>query len=182
MRRRLFLMTALIASAALLPGCATSTATSSKPVVRIDLAQIATLPPGTPRLAKVELVDQRPHMEGDYRFVPSDVELIRSIVETKADEALLRQRRTEAPDPIVVALQVFRVDTTPGPGMEREVTARIRAFVRTAGQNLALDGEASEQIYTPTTPAIVQRVTTRALQQVAVNTEQAMKSVFAAKR
>lgn len=184
----------LMAAATLLlvAGCATETAPASMPAsrigavsditVRVDPTKLAPQTQGLPPVAKVEVSDirQKVHSErttiggvsmGRIVIEPDELEIVRALVQAKADEALARFRPRSVPT-IHVGVREFGV-LTPATALFWDVTAKVDLVLRVGGKDRVVSGAKTERTYWWPTEKLVQGVTDEALRQVAEEAEQA---------
>ncbi|MFZ5555287.1 MAG: hypothetical protein ACOZDY_00970 [Pseudomonadota bacterium] len=198
MKPRILLATTATASLLLLAGCATETGPGSKAAptggavsditVRVDPARFAPEAAALPRVAKVEVSDirQKVHSErttiGGLSMVriviePGEVEIVRALVQAKADAALARLGRASAPT-VYVGIREFGVQT-PATALYWDVTAKVELVLRVGGQDRTAAATVTERTYWWPTQELVQRVTDEALWQVAAQTEKALAELLA---
>ncbi|WP_332748752.1 hypothetical protein [Hydrogenophaga sp.] len=185
----------LMAAATLLlaAGCATETAPASMPAsksgaisditVRVEPTRLAPQAQGLPRVAKVEVSDirQRVHSErttiggvsmGRIVIEPDELEIVRALVQAKADAALARLRPRSVPT-IYVGVREFGV-LTPATVLYWDVTAKVDLVLRVGGQDRVAAGAKTERTYWWPSEELVQGVTDEALRQVAAQAEKAL--------
>lgn len=188
------------AAVLLLAGCATQTAPGAKAppaggaigdiTVRVDPAGLAPEAQGLPRVARVEVSDirQRVHSEratiggvsmGRILFEPDELEVVRALVQAKADAALARLGRASAPT-VYVGVREFGV-LTPVTALYWDVTAKVELVLRVGGQDRTAAGAKTERTYRWPTQELVQGVTDEALRQAAAQTETALAELLAAR-
>jgi hypothetical protein len=191
----------LVAGAAALllaAGCATQTGTGADSAsdligdvtVRIDPGRLAPGAQDLSRVAKVEISDirQTVHSErttiggislGRIVIQPGEAEVVRALVQAKADAVLARLGR-RAVQTIYCGIRAFQVET-PATPVYWDVTTRIELVLRVGEQDRAASGTKTERTYLWPTQALVQSVTNEALRRVAAETEQALTELLAAR-
>lgn len=169
---------------ALLAGCA-----SEELVVNIDTAPLATSNTQNSRAVTVEVTDIRKatHQErttlggmplGRVALKPPEQELIRRIVQARAEEAFARHG-TAAPRVVLCGIREFRI-TTPATLLYWDVAVRIELVLRVRGHDRVVSGTATERthVWWPT-EEMIQRVTQSALAQVSQETGRALDELVA---
>lgn len=184
--------TLLVAAMLLVTGCATETAPAPEPAsksgalgditVRVEPTTFAPQAPGLPRVAKVEVSDIRQSVHSERTTIggismgriviePEELEIVRALVQAKADEALLGRKPRSVPT-IYVGVREFGV-LTPATALYWDVTAKVGLVLRVGGQDRMVSVAKTERTYWWPSETLVQGVTNEALRQLAVETEKA---------
>jgi uncharacterized lipoprotein YajG len=194
MRVHLNRLVVIAAAIGLLAGCATpgeKVAVSSEVIdISIDTAQLVNRAVEAPRRAKVELTDIRREatMErttiggvsmGRIYLKPPVPDLVRAVVQSKADEVIARQGIAE-PQTVLCGIRVFDI-TTPATVVFWDINTRIEIVLRVRGQDGAATGSATDRTFVWPTEELISRVTTEALKRLAAETDRALTALFAAR-
>ena len=182
----------LVATMLLVTGCATEMAPTSMPTsksgafgditVRVEPTKFVPQALGLPRVAKVEVSDIRQSVHSERTTIggvsmgriviePEELEIVRALVQAKADEALLRLRSRSVPT-IFVGVREFGV-LTPATALYWDVTAKVVLVLRVGGQDRVVSVAKTERTYWWPSETLVQGVTNEALRQLAVEVEKA---------
>lgn len=175
---------ALVALVTLLGGCA-----ASNVVVPIDTAQIVSSQKDVSRSVQVQVTDIRKEANlerttiggvsmGQITLKPPVPELVQAVVEAQADKVLAR-RGVTAPQTVLCGIRAFEV-VTPATPLYWDINAKIELVLRVRGQDRNVSGMATERTFVWPSAALIEQVTSKALQQVSVETEQALEDLFAA--
>lgn len=177
----------------LVTGCATETAPASKPAsksgalgditVRVEPTTFAPQAPGLPRVAKVEVSDIRQSVHSERTTIggismgriviePEELEIVRALVQAKADEAL-RRLKPRSVQTIYVGVREFGV-LTPATALYWDVTAKVVLVLRVGRQDRVVSVARTERTYWWPSETLVQGVTNEALRQLAVEAEKAL--------
>lgn len=161
--------------------------------VTVDIDPAAVIPGvhAAAARANVEITDLRgqPTQErttignismGQIVIRPPEAELVRYIVETKANEILAGQPADGPRARIVVGIRAFQV-TTPATALYWDVMTRVDLVLRVDGRDRSASGVASERTYTWPGKELIERVTTQALQQAARETDTALRELLRAR-
>lgn len=169
----------------LLAGCAATP--PGEVVIPIDTALVIGRAAEAPKRAKVEVTDIRKEasMErtalgasmGRIDLRPAAPELVRTVVQAKADELIARQGIAD-PQPVLCGIRVFDV-TTPSTPIYWDINAKIDVILRVRGRDHTATGSATERTFVWPTEALIARVTTEALQRLAADTESALTALLA---
>jgi hypothetical protein len=183
----------MAASLLLVASCATETDPTSMPAsksgavsditVRVEPMTFAAHALAMPPLAKVEVSDirQRVHSErttiggvsmGRIVFKPDELEIVRALVQAKADEALLRRKPRSVPT-IHVGVREFGV-LTPATALYWDVTAKVDLVLRVGTQDRMVSVAKTERTYWWPSGKLVQGVTNEALRLLAAEAEKAI--------
>ncbi len=175
-----------------LAGCARLVTTSVFDVV-VPINTIAIVDPasGAARATKLEIIDIRKQagMErttigdvpmGKITLNPSERDLVRTIVGSRLDAALAKPG-VSAPEIVYCGIRAFDV-TTPPTLLYWDVVTSIELVLRVRGQDRVASGKAVERTYVYPSREIIQRVTTEALKQVAVELDGAFADLLAGSR
>lgn len=184
----------IAASVGLLAGCASPgekvAVSNEKIAVSIDTAQVVNRAAEAPRRAKVELIDIRREatMErttiggvsmGRIDLKPPVLDLVRAVVQSKADEVIAREGIAEPPT-VLCGIRVFDI-TTPATLVFWDINTKIEIILRLRGQDGAATGSATDRTFVWPTEALISRVTTEALKRLATDTDRALTALFAAR-
>lgn len=172
--------------AALLGGCA-----SPNLAVPIDAAQIVPQAQPSARRAVVQVSDIRREANlerttiggismGQITLAPPAEELVRTIVEAKADQ-VLASRGATGPQTVLCGIRTFEI-TTPATPLYWDVKTNVELVLRVHGRDRTVSGTATERTFVWPSEALIQRVTTEALRKVGDEVEQALTELFAAPR
>ena len=161
--------------------------------VPISAAKAVSRNSETPRLAQVRVTDVRTLASralevttigglsmGQIRLETSVPDLVQEVIETKADEVLVRRGVTEA-QTVSCGILAFEV-ATPATPLYWDIRARIELGLRVGGQERTVTGAAAERTFLWPTKEIIGRVTTTALQQVGIEAGRALEELFAPPR
>lgn len=168
---------------ALLAGCA-----SPEIVVNIDAIPAATQHASNEQAVKVEITDIRKASNqerttiggvsmGKVILKPPEDELIRLLVQAKADEAFARHPAA-APRLVLCGIREFQV-STPATLLYWDVNTKIELVLRVHDRDRVVSGSATERTYVWPSQEIIQRVTQAALNQVSQETGQALAELLA---
>jgi hypothetical protein len=178
-------------------GCATETGkgadSAAQPwdvTVRVEPANLAPATRGLSRAAKVEVSDirWRVHSErtatGDVymgRIViePDELEIVRALVQAKADAVLARLGRTAAPT-IYCGVRAFHVET-PATMLYWDVTTHVELVLRVGEQDRTASATKTKRTYLWPSQELVQGVTNEALLQLAAEAETVLTDLLAAR-
>lgn len=167
----------------LLAGCA-----SQELVVKIDTAPLATRDIQNGPAVTVEVTDIRKATNQERTTIggmsmgrvilkPPEQELIRQIVQAKAEDAFARHD-TAAPRVVLCGIRAFQI-TTPATMLYWDVTARIELVLRVHDHDRVVSGSATERTYVWPSEEMIQRVTKSALDQVGQETGRALDALVA---
>lgn len=184
---RLVQRVAIAAAIALLAGCATP---GEKVVVSVDTAQIVGRAADAPRRAQVQVTDIRKEATlerttiggvslGRIDLKPPALELVRAVVQAKADEVIARQGIAD-PQTVLAGIRVFDV-TTPATAVYWDVNTRIEIVLRVRGQDRTVTASATDRTFVWPSEELISRVTTEALKNLGVETERALTALMAAR-
>lgn len=183
----------MAASLLMVAGCATETDPTSMPgsrsgafsdiTVRVEPTTFAPQALALPPVARVEVSDirQSVHSErttiggvsmGRIVFKPDELEIVRALVQAKADEALPRLKPRSVPT-IHVGVREFGV-LTPATALYWDVTAKVELVLRVGGQDRVVSVAKTERTYWWPSEKLVQGVTNEALRQLAAEAEKAI--------
>jgi hypothetical protein len=178
---------ALLAAAgavALLAGCASAL---QDVIIPIDTALVVGRAAEAPERAKVEVTDIRKEavMErtaltaslGKIELRPPAPELVRMVVQAKADEVIARQRIAE-PQTVLCGIRVFDI-ATPSTPVYWDIDARIEIVLRVRGRDRTITASATDRTFVWPSEALITGVTTEALRRLAADTERALTALFA---
>ncbi len=171
-----------------LAGCASIV---SDVVVPIDTIAIVGPASGAARATKLEVIDIRKQagMErttvggmsmGKITLKPAEQDLVRAIVGLSLGAALAKPG-VSAPEIVYCGIRAFDV-TTPPTLLYWDVVTSIELVLRVRGQDRVVSGKAVERTYVYPSQEIIQRVTTEALKQVAVELNRAFADLLAGPR
>jgi hypothetical protein len=173
---------------ALLTGCGMSI---SDIRVSIDPSTVVPMANQRPRRAQVSVTDIRREVTmerstlggmsmGRITLVPPAQDIIKAMIETKADDVLASGGIAE-PQTVLCGIRRFDI-ATPATLFRWDVNAKIELVLRVRGQDRTVSGQATEHVAWWPSEEIIARVTAEALRQVAVETEGALTELFAAVR
>ncbi len=176
-----------IVVAALLAGCATDDDLQHV-TVEIREAELGWSEAVDPSRVRVDVVDirERPTQErttigdvslGSIVFRPREAELVRRMVQAKAELVLAQHPVRDAPVQIWVGMREFQV-VTPATMLYWDVTARVALVLRVQHQDRSAGGVATERTFVWPGRAMIERVTAKALQQTAKETETALRELL----
>ena len=182
---------ALVCIAGIVSGCITPTNGTTSPTwditVPIDAALTAPRDAALPRRAVVRVTDihREPRSErtslgvslGRITLSPPLPDLVAAVVESKADEVLARRNVTDA-ETVLCGIREFHV-TTPSTPFYWDVQTKVQLVLRVHGEDRTVSGAATERTFLWPSQALIARVTTEALRQVAVETGRALDDLFA---
>ena len=185
MPRRIHVSAALLLLVTQLGGCATS----NNVLVPINTMQFVAAGPALPRSAQVQVTDIRREANlerttiggismGQITLKPAVPELVQAVVEAQADKVLAR-RGVTAPQTVLCGIRAFEV-VTPATPLYWDINAKIELVLRVRGQDRSVSGAATERTFVWPSAALIEQVTSKALQQVSVETERALEDLFAA--
>ncbi len=117
---------------------------------------------------------------GKITLDPPVPELVRVVIEARADEALMRSGLIE-PRSVMCGIRVFDV-STPATMLYWDVTTKIGLVLRVGGQDREINGSAAERTFVWPSDDIIKRVTQEALRQVSAEADQALAELFAGSR
>jgi hypothetical protein len=165
-------------------GCATP---GEKVAVSIDTAQIVGRAAEAPRRVKVEVTDIRKSAEmertalgvslGEIDLRPPAPELVRAIVQTKADEVVARQGIADPPI-VLVGIRVFDI-ATPSTPVYWDINAKIEIVLRVRGQDRTVTAAATDRTFVWPSEELISKVATEALKSLATETERALTASMA---
>jgi hypothetical protein len=177
---------------ALLAGCATPAGEPqpfSVVVISIDTAQVVGRAADASQRARVEVTDIRKTaaMErtalgaslGRVELKPPAPELVRAVVQAKADEVVARLGLADPPL-VLCGIRVFDI-TTPSTPIYWDLDAKIELVLRVRGQDRTASAVATDRTYDWPTEALISNVTTEALKKLAAETERALIALLAAR-
>lgn len=183
---------ALALTLAVLAGCATPTGEPqpfSEVVIPIDTAQVVGRAADAPRRARVEVTDIRKTatMErtalgasmGRIELKPPAFDLVRAVVQAKADEVVVRLGLADPPL-VLCGIRVFDI-TTPSTPIYWDLDMKIELVVRVRGQDRTVSAAATDRTYVWPTEALISNVTTEALKKLATETERALLALLEAR-
>ena len=182
---------ALALALSVLVGCATPAGEPqpfSVVVIPIDTAQVVGRAADAPQRARVEVTDIRrtATMErtalgaslGRVELKPPAPELVRAVVQAKADEIIARLGLADPPL-VLCGIRVFDI-TTPSTPIYWDLDAKIELVLRVRGQDRTASAAATDRTYVWPTEALISNVTTEALKKLATETERALMALLAA--
>ncbi len=183
---RLILFGAITFAVVLSNGCASA---PDEPVsVTVDIAQVVDLA-DVPKRAKVEVTDIRKqaNMErtalgasmGMIDLRPPAPELVRAVVQAKADEMIAR-RGIADPPLVLCGIRVFDI-VTPSTPLYWDINTTIEVVLRVSGQDRTVTAFATSRTFIWPTEELISLVTTDALRNLAANTEHALTILFGAR-
>ena len=172
--------------AALVAGC--STAPPEGLPIRIDAAQIVgPAAASVPGRVKVEVTDIRREaaMErtalgaslGKIDLQPPAPEIVRAIVQAKADEVAARRGSTE-PQTVLCGIRVFDI-TTPSTPIYWDIDAKIALVLRVGGCDRAVTAAATDRTFVWPSEELITRVTSEALKRLAADIERTLTDLLA---
>lgn len=175
---------AVLSLIALLAGCAEA-------LVSIDAAQVVPRASQTVPRAQVRVTDIRHEVNlerttygggslGQIRLKPPTPEIVKAVIEAKADEVLARLGITE-PQTVLCGIRTFDI-ATPATPFYWDVNAKIELVLRVRGQDRSVAGLATERTFVWPSERMIARVTTEALRRVAAETDHALTELFALAR
>jgi hypothetical protein len=142
----------------------------------IPVDQVASRGKETPRVAQVQVSDIRKVASAwALHLRPSASELVKVVIEAKADEVLARHGVTK-PQTVYCGIREF--DITSQLGLVEHVSTQIELVLRVHGQERTVRGMATDRTVTPGPGSDVPRVTIAALEQVGVEAEHALEELF----
>lgn len=166
------------------PGCSTDPVT-----VPISISIPATQQAATQSRAVVKVYDIRKQAEmerttigklslGKITLTPPVPEVVKTMVQTKADTVLARRTAAE---PVTVSCGIREFDvTTPATMLYWDVTAKIELVLRVGDQDRNVSGVATERTYIWPSDDMIQRVAREALAKVGNETERALTDLISA--
>jgi hypothetical protein len=171
----------------LLAGCAT--APPEGVPVKIDTVAIVGRTSEAPPRSKVEVTDIRREaaMErtalgvslGKIDLQPPAQELVRAVVQAKADEVIARQG-TADPQTVLAGIRAFDV-TTPSTPLYWDIEAKIELVLRVRGRDRVVVASATDRTFVWPSQELIAGVTTEALKRLAAETERALGELVAAR-
>jgi len=173
-----------LAVLAITSGCSTDPIT-----VPISISIPATQQAATQSRAVVKVYDIRKQAEmerttigklslGKITLTPSIPELVKAMVQTKADTVLAHRT---VPEPVSVSCGIREFDvTTPATMLYWDVTAKIELVLRVGERDRNVSGIATERTYIWPSDEMIQRVTREALAKVGSETERALTELIPA--
>jgi hypothetical protein len=183
---------ALALALAVLAGCAKPAGEPqafSVVVIPIDAAQVVSRAADAPRRTSVEVADIRKSatMErtslgvsmGRIEFNPPAPELVRAVVQAKADEVVARLGLADPPL-VLCGIRAFDI-TTPSTLIYWDLDAKIELVLRVRGQDHTVSAAATDRTYVWPTEALISNVTTEALKKLAAETERALSALLEAR-
>jgi hypothetical protein len=166
-------------------GCASQ---SKEIAVSINTAQIVGRAAEAPRRVKVEVTDIRKKVTLELTFGsysmgwielrPSALELVRAVVQAKADEVVARQGITD-PQTVLCGIRVFDIATPANP-FYLDIIAKIEIVLRVRRQERTATASATDRALYPS-EELISSVTTEALESLAAETDRALTALFAAR-
>jgi len=173
--------------AAALAGCATM---PSEVAVPIDTAQVVGRAADATRRAQVQVTDIRKEATlerttiggvsmGRIDLKPPAPDLVRAVVQAKADEVLARQGIAEQ-QTVLCGIRGFDV-TTPATAVYWDINTKIEIVLRVRGQDKTVSASATDRTFVWPSEELIARVTTEALKNLATETERALTELFAAR-
>ncbi len=168
---------------AFLAGCA-----SPEVVVNVDAVPAASQHEPNGQAVKVEITDIRKATNqerttiggvsmGKVILKPPEEELVRQLVQAKADEAFARHPKA-APRIVLCGIREFQV-STPATLLYWDVNAKIELVLRVHDRDRIVSGSATERTYVWPSQEIIRRVTQAALNRVSQETGQALAGLLA---
>jgi hypothetical protein len=177
---------ALVAAIPLLAACVTP---GEKVAVSIDTKEVVGRAAEAPRRARVEVTDIRKSAEmertalgvslGPIDLRPPVPELVRAIVQAKADEVVSRQGIADPPV-VLVGIRVFDI-ATPSTPLYWDINAKIEIVLRARGQDRTVTAAATDRTFVWPSEELISKVTTEALKSLAADTERALTALMAAR-
>ena len=158
-----------------------------KVAVTIDPAQIVGRAADAPRRAKVEVTDIRKSAEmertalgaslGPIDLRPPAPELVRAIVQAKADEVIVRQGIADPPV-VLAGIRVFDI-ATPSTPVYWDINTKIEVVLRVRGQDRTVTASATDRTFVWPSEELISKVTTEALKSLAAETGRALTALMA---
>jgi uncharacterized lipoprotein YajG len=187
MPTRLPLHGTIAVSIALVAGCATM---PSEVAVPIDTAQIVGRTADAPRRAQVQVTDIRKEATlerttiggvslGKIDLKPPVPDLVRAVVQAKADEVVARQGIAD-PQTVLCGIRVFDI-TTPATAVYWDINTKVEIILRVRGQDRTVTASATDRTFVWPSEELIGRVTTEALKHLAAESERALTGLFAAR-
>jgi uncharacterized lipoprotein YajG len=178
---------AIATAVTVLAGCAT---TPSEVAVSIDTTQVLGRAADAPRRAQVQVTDIRREATlerttvggvslGRIDLKPPVPELVRAVVQTKADEVIARQGIADA-QTVLCGIRVFDI-TTPATAVYWDINTKIEIVLRVRGQDRTVTASATDRTFVWPSEELIGRVTTEALKNLAAESERALTGLFAAR-
>ncbi len=174
---------ALVATVPLLAACVTP---GEKVAVSIDTKEIVGRAAESPRRARVEVTDIRESAEmertalgvslGQIDLRPPAPELVRAIVQAKADEVVAREGIADPPI-VLVGIRVFDI-ATPSTPIYWDINTRIEIVLRVRGQDRVVTAAATDRTFVWPSEELISRVTTEALKSLAADTERVLTALM----
>ncbi len=157
-------------------------------IVAIEPEDIVSREADIPARAKIEVTDIRKEAElerttiggvsmGRISLEPPEAELIREIVEAKADILLASWPDTQAPPTILCGIRIFEIET-PATVVYWDINTNIELVLRVDGEDRIISGAATERTWVWPTQTIIERVTNEALKQLAGELEIALEELL----
>jgi uncharacterized lipoprotein YajG len=175
---------------AFLAGCATPTGEaniSGGVIIPVYAAAVVGRAAEAPRRAKVEMTDirKKASMErsalgvsmGAIELRPAAPELVRIVVQTKADEVIARLGIAD-PQTVLCGIRVFDI-TTPSTPIYWDIDTKIEVVLRVRGRDGTVTASATDRTYVWPAEELISRVTTEALKSLAADTERVLTVIFA---
>ena len=164
---------------------------ASDVVVSIDMDHAGFELRGTSRHAKVVVIDLRRELNlerttiggvsmGNINLTPSATDIVRRVVEVKADEVLLGEPFGD-PQTVYCGIRAFDV-TTPVTLLYWDINAKIDIILRARKQDRVITILATERTYVWPSEAIIQRVVTDAVTRFGVEAEGALNNLLKTSR
>lgn len=160
-----------------------------KVAVSVDPAQIVGRAAEAPRRAKVEVTDIRKTAEmertalgaslGQIDLRPPAPELVRAIVQAKADEVIARQGIAD-PQTVLAGIRVFDI-ATPSTPIYWDINTKIEVVLRVRGQDRTVAASATDRTFVWPSEELISRVTTEALRTFATETERTLTALMVAR-
>jgi len=168
-----------------------SSAFASDVFVSVDLSKLGSEPIGELRRAKVVVIDLRKELNlerttiggasmGNINLTPSATDIVRRVVEVKADEVLLGEPFGD-PQTVYCGIRAFDV-TTPVTLLYWDINAKIDIILRARKQDRVITILATERTYVWPSEAIIQRVVTDAVTRFGAEAERALNDLLKAPR
>jgi hypothetical protein len=168
-----------------------SSAFASDVFVSVDLSKLGSEPIEELRRAKVVVIDLRKELNlerttiggvsmGNINLTPSATDIVRRVVEVKADEVLLGEPFGNS-QTVYCGIRAFDV-TTPATLLYWDINAKIDIILRARKQDRVITILATERTYVWPSEAIIQRVVTDAVTRFGAEAERALNDLLKAPR
>lgn len=171
--------------AAALSGCADS---GEVIVLNMDVDTVVPGDGDLPSRASVEVFDIREEAElertalntsmGAIEFDPPESELVRELVQARADSLLAQQTDFHGPAKILCGIRVFDV-RTPSTALYWDMTAEFELVLRIGNEDRSAAGSATGRTFIWPSRARIQAVTDKAFVELARNIDIALTELFA---